>query len=268
MLKKRPQNRRKRESLAKKVRRRVAVVFKITCVVAVPLVLFFVCWQSYRFLLASPLLGIRHAEVVGAKRVSHEEVIDLAGIVMGDNLLAVNTVDVARRIKKEPWIERVRVRRRLPDRVVIEVVEREAAAIVNLDALYLVDAKGVLFKRYSREDGLDLPIITGFQREEVKGGEGPLSQVFAFMELLSEERNFTLDDVSEISVDERYGVAMYTVRDGVKIEIGWDGFRDKLDSLERIISLRKGNLAGIEQIDMTSKRGVIVKMSEKLDVQV
>ena len=269
VVKKRPRNRKRKESLIRKLRRRITGVLKTACFVASLPALFIGGWYVYQFFLASPLLGIEHAEVFGAKRVSDEEIIALAGIVMGDNLLAIDTGEVTRRIKKEPWIESVRVKRRLPDRVVIEVVERKPVALINLDVLYLVDNEGLAFKRYSNVDDLDLPIITGFQKEEIEGGgKNALSRVLAFMDTLSEERIFTLEDVSEISVDESYGVALYTMREGVRIEVGWDGFREKLDRLEKIISLRKGKLAGIEQIDMTGPRGVIVKMSEKVDVQV
>ncbi|MCP3677592.1 MAG: FtsQ-type POTRA domain-containing protein [Deltaproteobacteria bacterium] len=268
MRKKRPINRRRRESLASRVRRRMTVILKVSCVVASLPAVLFGCWYFYQFLLASPLLGIKHADVVGVKRVSTEEVIALSGIVMGDNLLAVDAGEVIEKIKKEPWIEGVRVRRRLPDRVVIEVVEREAAAIINMDALYIVDSKGTVFKRYTGDDGLDLPIITGFQSDEIDEGESPLSHIFSLMELLSEERVFTLADVSEITLDERYGVELYTMREVVKIELGWDDFREKIDRLEKIISLRRGKLEGIEQIDMTGPGGVVVKMSKKRDVQV
>ncbi|MFQ5329515.1 MAG: cell division protein FtsQ/DivIB [Thermodesulfobacteriota bacterium] len=268
MKKKRPKNRKRRESLARRIRRRIAVILKVGCVAASLPIALLGAWYIYQFLLASPLLGINHADVIGTKRVSSEEIVALSGIVMGDNLLAVDTGEVAERIKKEPWIEGVRIRRRLPDRVVIEVVEREAAAIINMEALYLVDSKGALFKRYTGEEGLDLPVITGFQRDEIDEEESPLSPIFAVMKLLSEERIFTLSDVSEITIDKRYGVELYTMREVVKIELGWEGFREKIERLEKIISLRRGKLEGIEQIDMTGPRGVVVRMSKKRDVQV
>ena len=54
------------------------------------------------------------------------------------------------------------VRRELPSALVHRLhVEREPTCVVALDALYLADDDGVLFKRATPEEAASLPVVTG-----------------------------------------------------------------------------------------------------------
>ncbi len=72
---------------------------------------------------------------------------------------------------------------------------------------------------------------------------------------------FKLADVSEIHVDDTYGFYIYTTYEGSRIEVGSDGFEEKLRSLDKVIDARGGTLAGVTNIDLNNKRGVIVRLA-------
>ena len=57
------------------------------------------------------------------------------------------------------------VTRRFPDRVSVEVAEHVPAALAVLGDLYVLDEEGEPFKRVTPGDGLDLPLVTGLDRE-------------------------------------------------------------------------------------------------------
>ena len=69
-------------------------------------------------------------------------------------------------LRRHPWVASAYIKRRLPDRIVVEVAEHTAEIIVCLGELYLANAEGKLFKRLSARDGLVLPVVTGIGREE------------------------------------------------------------------------------------------------------
>jgi cell division protein FtsQ len=66
------------------------------------------------------------------------------------------------RLLRFGWVKEARVHRRLPDTLVIDVVERQPAAIwQNSGQLALVDAEGVVLEPVRIEAMPDLPLIIG-----------------------------------------------------------------------------------------------------------
>ena len=79
-------------------------------------------------------------EITGLERYSAEEVSDASGVQTGDNLYLLNKYDVVSRIQEAlPYVEQIRINRRLPDTLVIEVTEcAEPLAIVQDGSAWLV----------------------------------------------------------------------------------------------------------------------------------
>jgi cell division protein FtsQ len=122
-------------------------------------------WQAWRWATTSAAFALEHAVVTGASRATEAELLRLGGVTTGANLLALDVDGVERAIAAHPWVKQVRVRRALPGRLDVEVVEHQPVALLSLGELYLVDQDGEPFKRVTVSDGLDLPLISGLERE-------------------------------------------------------------------------------------------------------
>ena len=70
---------------------------------------------------------------------------------------------------------------------------------------------------------------------------------------------FGAGDISEIRVDTEYGYTLYTVGEGVQLELGSDRFEEKLGVFERIVEARGGTLADVSAIDLTRENEVVIK---------
>jgi len=80
--------------------------------------------------LYSPLLQLRHVTVLGDRHLTSSEVIATSKLRVGDRLIDVDSSAVASRIARLPWVRTVRVTRRWPDGVAIQMTERDAVALV------------------------------------------------------------------------------------------------------------------------------------------
>jgi cell division protein FtsQ len=106
---------------------------------------------------------LRHVEARGNRRVSTSAIYNIA---FNQDSPAMPLVDLDRtraRLLELPWIGEARVSRRLPDTLVIEVVERVPVAIWQ-DAggrQMLIDAAGVSLEPVRIEAVPDLPRLTG-----------------------------------------------------------------------------------------------------------
>lgn len=105
---------------------------------------------------------LRHVEVRGNSRVSLR---DIYNVAFDQDSMAMPLIDLARtreRLMGFGWIREARVSRRLPDTLVIEVVERQPAAIwQNAGRLSLIDADGVVLEPVRIEAMPDLPHLIG-----------------------------------------------------------------------------------------------------------
>src|SRR5690606_19401741 len=113
-----------------------------------------------RWLTGSPRFALAEVEVRGASPAPREEIVEALAPAMGENVFRVSLEAIERRLRREPWIADVSVRRSLPDGLIIEVEERRAAAVAELGGLYLVGREGRACKRadpaaavYAEESG-------------------------------------------------------------------------------------------------------------------
>ena len=105
---------------------------------------------------------MRRVEIKGANRVSR---LDIYNIAFDQPSMAMPRVDLEAtraRLLRFGWIKEARVHRRLPDTLVIDVVERVPAAIwQNSGRLSLIDGEGVVLEPVRVEAMPDLPRVIG-----------------------------------------------------------------------------------------------------------
>jgi cell division protein FtsQ len=121
---------------------------------------------SYRLALSSPSFAIQQVEVDTSRRLPDREVARRAGIRLGESLLGLDLVEAERLLLTDPWVQSVRVTRKLPQTVRIQLVEHEAVALAAIDGdVFLVGGTGEPFKAWQEGDVHDLPVLTGITGE-------------------------------------------------------------------------------------------------------
>lgn len=186
----------------------------------------------------SPALGIRHVDVLGdLTHLSHDDVVVLSELKASDKLFAVNLTSVRDNIRRHPWVEDVSIRREFPDTVQITVTEREPLALLMVGDGYLVDKMGRVFKKWEDTDVRDLPVITGFDAEEIARFPAltrqRLNDAVAFLKFLNKQSFFLDDAVSEVNLDAVYGFTVFTLSDGLEIFYGKGDPQTKQAKLEK-----------------------------------
>jgi cell division protein FtsQ len=91
--------------------------------------------------------SLRHVETRGNHRVSTQAIYDIAFNQQSSAMPLVDLDGTRAQLLRLPWIREARVSRRLPDTMVIEVVERVPVAVWQQQGrLHLVDAEGVVLE--------------------------------------------------------------------------------------------------------------------------
>jgi cell division protein FtsQ len=106
--------------------------------------------------------AVRSIEVTGIDRMERQTVYAIA---LDQKSRAMPLVDLGRvrdELMRYGWVSDARVSRRLPDTLVIDIVERKPAAIWQHDgALSLIDAEGIVLEPVALNAMPDLPLVIG-----------------------------------------------------------------------------------------------------------
>ena len=220
-------------------------------------------YEACGFLTRTTFLRLERIEVNQLKRLTREEVIGLAGVRPGDDMLSLRLRRIGEQLSKNPWVEKVRVRRYFPHVLALEVTEREPVAVINMGFLYYVDKNGEVFKTLNEGDNLDYPVVTGISEEDMSkdpaGSKEALKKVCDLVALLSSRSVFRLTDISEIHYGKGFGFTLFTTDAGVPVKLGNSSFNEKLDRLARIYDGLQPQMSGLAYIDLDFNDRIIVK---------
>ena len=110
------------------------------------------------------ILGINHMDrsiVDGVVNKQLKRAADEAGKAKAPQAL-VNVADIRNELLRFGWVKDARVSRRLPDTLVIDIVERTPSALwQNEGQLALIDSEGVVLDRVQVDKMPDLPLLIG-----------------------------------------------------------------------------------------------------------
>lgn len=134
----RPSRRRRRGSLAPLLRVMSLLLAAVAIVAA--LTLFF---------------KVDQVLVTGSGRYTQEEIVSVTGVERGDNLILLDKYRMAQNIyTRLPYISEVRIHRKLPDTLVVDVTETAAAAVIRGEgSWWLINAQGKLLEEVSAPGG-------------------------------------------------------------------------------------------------------------------
>ncbi len=120
---------------------------------------------------------VKRVEVTGIDRM---ERLTVYAIALDQHSTAMPLVDLSKvrnQLMQYGWIADARVYRRLPDTLVVDIVERKPAAIwQHSQKLSLIDAEGVILEKVSVDNMPDLPLIVGDKANEQASNLGALIQ--------------------------------------------------------------------------------------------
>jgi cell division septal protein FtsQ len=220
-------------------------------------------YELYGVLAHTTFLRLDRIEVNTLQRLTRDEVIALAGVKPGDDLLTMKLKRVGEQLQKNPWAEKVKVRRYFPHTLAIDITEREPVAVINMGYLYYLDKKGEIFKPLNEGDRLDYPVLTGFTEEELgkdpAGSREMLKRARDLIALLTSRTAIRMEDVSEIHCDKGYGFTLFLANGGVPVKLGNDAFDEKLNRLARIYQDLQPQMANLVYIDLDYNDKIIVK---------
>ncbi|MCX7944046.1 MAG: FtsQ-type POTRA domain-containing protein [Deltaproteobacteria bacterium] len=221
--------------------------------------------KLYKFVRTNEYFAVKRINVFGIKNAYSEDIIGLSGISIGDNIFSFSSDMVAEQIKSHPWVKKVIVKKHLPDRVSIEVVEYRPVIFINFSQLYLVDENAVVFKRLEANELFDFPIISGISKEDyLSKTEFFRQKIMTIFDIASKfERLFPHISISEIVLEKNGDITIISTKNSFEIRLGQGDYEKKLSILEVMLSHMKSLSINPEIVYLDINREGIYMMKTK-----
>lgn len=169
------------------------------------------------FIILSPIFDIKHVDVKDNDIISFEKIISLSGIELNNNMFKYNKMELEKNIKRNAYIEEVKIDRILPDTIKITVKERTPTLMLLYGNSYVyINNQGYILEISDKL--LNLPIIENYETNQNDLVEGnricindleKLNMVLKILEISESEG--LKDKITAIDIQDEndYKVIMY-----------------------------------------------------------
>jgi cell division protein FtsQ len=156
---------------------------------------------------------INRINVEGAERYTSSEIRENSGVSVGDNLVFLNKIAVTRKIfSKLPYVDEIKISRKLPDTLIISVTEaKEFAFVENEGSIWYIDKKGKLLeKAAARRDELievtGVVLIRPVAGENVKFGDTDTGKIKTMTDFFSAITTNNIPGITRVDLSQVYDI--------------------------------------------------------------
>lgn len=154
-VKKRPQKKKKNMQR----RKRIITVISLIIILLSILVL----------ILFSGLFNIKKITVINNSKITTEEIIKNSTLAVGNNMFKTLNTTIRENIKKNPYIEDVKITKKLDGEIILDIKERTPTYMLQRENDYVyINNQGYILE--ISQTPLDLPIIRGNKTQELTPG--------------------------------------------------------------------------------------------------
>lgn len=213
--KKAKKNNKKKDAIKQK-RLKFFKVFSLIIISAILIVL----------LLSSSLFNINTIIVEGNNKLSEEKVISISSIELYTNIFNFSKAKAELKIKENPYVEDVKISRKLPSSILITVDERVPTYMLQFaDSYVYINNQGYMLEISNEK--LEIPILTGFTTDlsNIKAGNrinsddlNKMGMVIKIYQTLN--NNDIAEIVSKIDMSNERNYTLFFDSEGKKVYLG------------------------------------------------
>lgn len=230
----------KQREIELKKRKRRKIIFIIILLIAI---MAGIC----TYLLTTDVFKIQSITISGNKELPQEDIYNLAGIQIGDNIFSTFEIVTKVRLKQNGYIEDAKIKKSYPNKIEIEITERKKQfQVLTKTGCYIyIDEQGYLLD-YSL-DKLELPTITGMEITEDKIDtinrleENDLEKMENILQIQAEAKEIgLLDAITEYQVEDEFIIVLESL--GININLGdATNLKNRMFYVKAILEQESGN---------------------------
>lgn len=181
------------------------------------------CQYSLHLVTSLNAFKIKEIKVDAPTNISKERIIQLSGLSDKVGLYEISLSELKNRIKKDPWVKRVRIWRTIPSKIEFTIISKDVVALAKVNgSIYYIDDTGAVIDKLIVGYKNDLPIINV--------SSGKYMDVINIMEKLK-----TLGEVSEISLEEQI-LTLYVSGSNIKMTLDINNLDNGIILIKKVLA--------------------------------
>lgn len=233
------------ERKRKKRKRRIQFVLKTVFLLGIIV-------GGISFAMISPIFNIKEIQITNNKQVSSETVISLSELKTEENIFRFNTSKVINKIKQNAYIENVKIYRKIPSMIEIELEEREHSYSVDFLGKYAyINNQGYILE--IGEDNKQKIVLQGIHTPEeqlVVGrrlNEEDLEKLEDVFKIMNAAKEYDLDNkITSVDMSNKNEYNLYIKEEEKVVHVGNNSnLSNKMLYVNAIIEKEKGKAGEI-----------------------
>ena len=180
------------------------------------------------FSMTSPIFNIKEIQVTNNNITPSDTIISLSELKLDENIFKFNKYNVKNKIKENAYIEDVKIHRKIPNVVQIEITQRQPKYSIDFMGKYAyINSQGYILEVADTNNGL--PIIQGIatNEEEIvpnsRLNEDDLTSLENIIKIMDIAKENNLDTkVTSIDITNKNQYSIYIQEEKKRIHLGED----------------------------------------------
>ena len=222
-------------------------------------------WQAYELLTHAEMFQIAGVDVKGVHELSDAELKTIVGAFTGQNIFKADLDAAVRRARSNAWVREITIRRSLPNRISMTIVERVPFAVLDTDAgRYLMDNESVVIERVpgGQASQRPLPVVAIKEYRPHPGEPVTTDSVNEALTLLAEIEARGGWNLAEVAVRAASPETLTVVYADHEFKIGSGRYAEKLRRLAEVMADVKQRSLTIAYVDLRAENQAAVMVRE------
>ena len=203
----------------------------------------------------SPIFELREVKIGATRHVTTEEIAAALTDLQGRHVLGLRLAEVEALLADNPWVEGAGLRKELPDRVEIEVYERDPIALLRREeGLSYVDRSGFVIEPYDPAGPVDLPLLSV--------APGARLDVDRALEVAAIFGRFAPGDAVGLSEIELLGLDDFRIHSAglaFPVLVSGEEVKMQLEKLAELLPEISRRFPAVEAVDLRFSRQIVVQ---------
>ena len=204
------------------------------------------CQFTLHKVTASSVFKITDINIIAPPHIQKPQILSLSGLIKGVGIYDVSLGDVKKRIKTNPWVKTVRIKRSLPSTVEIIVQSKEVKALTKVNnTIYYVDDEGKLIDKLIPGFKMNMPIINSKPEQYMK-----------LIDVIDDIKNIRIDnkpvdmEISEVFIEGDV-LTIYPSSENLKLQVDVNKIEQNMRNIKKVMDDLRSRGEKASAIDAT-----------------
>ena len=219
-------------------------------------------WSTYR-----KIFDANNLNISGDVILDKEDYFEIIGEIKGKQIAEINSRKLSKELERNPYVKAARVSKHYPNKLNVDIVEREPIAIINNKKKFLIDSEAVILPNSNAffESAL-IPMLSGFNPANDLYPEGntalsiKVKEAIKILDFIQLNFNELFDEISELTINKDDEFEIILSEEPTRVILGKNDIHNKINILKKFDeALGQRQLTDYRLLDMRYSKQLVAR---------